>query len=161
MAAQACTPAFAEALRAGHLPELERRGLLQRFLLAARAPAASALSLYREPDYMAVAGKLVADREAVAMAGRTWVWWHTQLQREGGSGALATAMKQGDERELDAVLASRPTQLHMTGRGLRVVQHDGQSALVLTLLPMPANLDGSSPDSKALREVMVLLPRVS
>ena len=159
MAAQACTPAFAAAVLAGQLPEPERRGLLQRALLAARAPAASALNLYREPDYMAPAAKLVADREAVAMAGRTWLWWHAQLQREGVSGSLATAMKQGG-RELDAVLASRLAPLHMAGRSLRVAQHDGQAALVLALLPTPANLDGSPRDNKALREVTVLLPRL-
>ncbi len=109
---------------------------------------------------MAPAAKLVADREAMAMLGRTWLWWHAQLQREGAREALAQAMSRHDERELEAVLASRPAPLHMAGRSLRVAQHDGQVALLLALLPMPPNLDGSPRDSKALREVAVLLPHV-
>ena len=58
---------------------------------------------------MAPAAKLVADREAMAMLGRTWLWWHAQLQREGAREALAQAMSRhdGDQTAMPARLPLR------------------------------------------------------
>ena len=158
LAAPACTPDFADALRAGQLPKPVRRSASQQALLIARAPVAMAKGLLMDQADFRLVTRMVADREAVRMAGRTWLWWHAQLQRDGASSPWAAASRRGDEAALNAMLDARPADLQLAGHPLRVVRKGDALTLELPLWRQPRKTDA---ETQAVVAMALPLPVVA
>ena len=158
LASEVCTPAYAQALRAGQLSEPQQRSAWQQLLLTVRAPVAVAMGMMDAPDYR-MAARIAADGEALRAMGRSWLWWREQLVREGASGPLAQAMAQGDVARLNELLGARPADVRLPGHPLTVVR--GEQGLVLRLAMWRSfreRVDGNWVDREWL--VDVVLPRL-
>ena len=158
LASEVCTPTYAQALRAGQLPEPQQRSAWQQLLLTVRAPVAVAMGMMDAPDYR-LSARIAAEAEALRAMGRSWLWWREQLVREGPSGPLAQAMAQGDVARLNALLGARPADVQLPGHPLTVVR--GEQGLVLRLAMWQSSREwkrGKSVEHERL--VDVVLPRL-
>lgn len=129
-----CEPSFMATVQAGQRPEDESGELSWSSLLfMVRAPGGSLLQDIATPAMNHYTRRL-ADREAMRMAGRSWLWLQGEAQRQP---ALAQALARGDVVALSAALAKRPAADQMPGRNLNVVSGAGGKPTLRLVLWQP------------------------
>lgn len=123
-----CEAAHLAAIHEGRRPADEPYPWQASLAYAMRAPGGMLLLNLAASDMNPYARRL-ADREALRMAGRSWLWLQAQMQRQ----PVAQALRQRDWAQLDQVLQQRPAALQMAGRPVAVTQ-DGGGQPVLRLM---------------------------